>query len=59
MTLADFNARIGAASTREQSVVGEHAWERRAVHIDDTPDHDLLVEFCIGLNPLMANTFVD
>ena len=53
----DLNARMGHQCMGEDHILGKHGWGRRAVAQVDTPNRDLLMEFCGGLDLVVANSF--
>ena len=54
----DLNSRIGKQLPGEDHIVGPNSFGRRAVHHVETPNRDLLLEFCEGAGLLIANTFM-
>ena len=54
--VGDFNARIGRRRPGEEDIMGPFTFGREAVHQVDTPNRDLLVEFCTDRDCVVANT---
>ena len=52
----DFNARIGQRRPGEEEVLGEHGFGREAQHQVDSPNRDLLIEFCTNFEYVESNT---
>jgi hypothetical protein len=57
--LGDFNARLGARRPGEEDVMGEFTFGREAARNVDTPNRDLMMEFCIDRGYFIANTIED
>ena len=55
--LGDFNAKIGQRRAGEDDVFGLHCFGREAVHRVESPNRDLLLEFCTDRSLIVANTF--
>ena len=51
----DFNARIAFRRCGEEHVLGPHGFGREAVHGVETPNRDLLLEFCAGHEYVVGN----
>ena len=52
----DFNARIGRRRAGEENICGEYGFAREAMHEIESPNRDLLVEFCSDFEYVVANT---
>jgi len=55
--LGDFNARLGHRLPGESNVMGRYGYGAAAGHRVEVPNRDLLVEFCIQHQLMLANTF--
>ena len=56
--MGDFNARVGPARLGEDEVIGENGWSWEAVHEVETPNRELLLEFCLGTGLVISNTYI-
>lgn len=56
MVVGDLNARLGNQLPGENLIIGPFTFGRRAVHLVEVPNRDLLLEFCESNSTLVANT---
>ena len=56
--LGDFNARLGNRRPGEEDIMGNYSFGREAVHVVETPNRELLLEFCISRGLVVANTLL-
>ena len=54
-----FNARLGCRRPGEENLIGLHTFGREACRKVDVPNRDLLLEFCLGAELVVANTRFD
>ena len=54
--LGDFNARLGGSRPGEEDIIGPFTFGREARHAVETPNRDLLMEFCHDRGYIVANT---
>jgi hypothetical protein len=58
MIVGDLNARLGAQLPGEDHIIGPYTFGRREAHQVETPNRDLLLEFCDSSGLMVANTFL-
>ena len=54
--LGDCNARVGKRRPGEDDVLGEHGWGREAIKKVEISNRDLLMQFCLERELVVANT---
>ena len=59
LVLGDFNARLVKQLFGEDDIIGLHIFENLGAHIDATSNRHLLVEFCVNMGMVVANSFCD
>ena len=57
--LGDLNARIGQQRTGEKDIFGPYSFGKEASHKVESPNRELLLEFCADFKYVAANTFFD
>ena len=58
LVFGDLNARLGPSKAGEDNIVGQFSFGREAQHRVETPNMDLLVEFCFNHGYAIANTLL-
>ena len=58
LILGDLNARVGDQQPGEEDIVGSFTFGKRAAHVVEVPNRDLLMELCQANSLLIANTFL-
>ena len=59
LVLGDFNARLHRCQDSEHNVIGPHVFGGCASNCDTHSNGDLLLEFCVAWEMVVANTFFD
>ena len=57
--MGDLNARIGLRRPGEEHILGEFCFGREAVHTVEQPNRELLMEFCMSRDMVVANSLHD
>ena len=57
--LGDLNAKIGQRRAAEENALGPHCYGTEAVHGVESPNRELLMEFCTDYGYLVGNTFFE